>query len=328
MMRLVLSLADMLRCRFTVSPLGEVVRFTCALIDTTPQGSLARWLREQRPAFLRLCQERDLRPLLALGAAGCDNCPAFLTPTPSTEMGDIEEELQGVRATSPERVRREISKCLAGCGPLDREVESTLRSEDATVVLADSLFAVWENLLAAQWPRLRDLLDRDVLYRSRLLARGGLAQLFVDFEPLVTLRKRSLLVELAHEETCRLRGEGLRLMPSAFAESYGIIVDGDARTLVYRARGVGSLLWAKGDIDMTVGRLIGPTRALILEQVGEPSHTSALARGLGRSPGNIADHLKVLHACGLVARARLGRKVLYSRTAVADALLANGDRTS
>lgn len=71
----------------------------------------------------------------------------------------------------------------------------------------------------------------------------------------------------------------------------------------------------------SVDELIGRTRAEILECVGEPSHTSALARRLGRSPGNIADHLRVLHACGLVSRVRVGRNVMYVRTPLADALL-------
>ena len=70
----------------------------------------------------------------------------------------------------------------------------------------------------------------------------------------------------------------------------------------------------------TVAELIGRTRAEILESVAEPSHTSALARRLGRSPGNIADHLRVLHACGLVSRARGGRNVMYTRTPLAEAL--------
>jgi len=78
------------------------------------------------------------------------------------------------------------------------------------------------------------------------------------------------------------------------------------------------------DIDERIAVLIGPTRAEVLHLVGKPTHTSALAERLGRSPGNIADHLKVLHDAGLVARRRVGRNVVYTRTALGDALIRRG----
>jgi DNA-binding transcriptional ArsR family regulator len=117
-------------------------------------------------------------------------------------------------------------------------------------------------------------------------------------------------------------------MPSAFVWPDALVVDESPPTLIYPSRGVASLFWEPDGADGAVARLIGPTRAEILELVAEPSHTSALARGLGRSPGNIADHLKVLRACGLVARARSGRNVIYSRTPLADALLAGAQQTA
>jgi DNA-binding transcriptional ArsR family regulator len=328
MIKFVLSLADVLRFRFAISPLGEAVRLARALANprTFLQGAHAAWLRGKQPELARLNQEHDLRPLLALLSARCDFYPDFLTPTPGGPVGEISQELDQVRATPRAQLRLEIGTCLDTSTGIDASIEKQLRSPSVGPLLADLLQALWEAVIAPDWPQLRDVLERDVLYRSRLLARGGLASLFADLEPLLTLRDHDLFVDLTFEGTCVLDGQGLNLTPSAFIWPYAVaMIDPHPPTLVFPARGVASLFWGTHG-EAAVGQLIGQTRAEILELVAEPTHTSALARRLGRSPGNVADHLKILHASGLVVRARVGRNVMYSRTPLADALLDGASR--
>jgi DNA-binding transcriptional ArsR family regulator len=329
MVRFVLSLADVLRFSFTISPLGETVRLARALANPAEfaQGAHTAWLREQRPALEQLAQRRNLRPLLAVLAAP-DYFPDFLMPTPNGDAGVIEDELERVETTPADQVAHEIGRCLDLAARIDGRVERELRSPDAGLMLADLLRSLWDAVIAPSWPKLRDLLERDILYRSRLLGRGGLASLFADLQPLITLREHVLVVDLHCDVTTVLGGEGLRLMPSAFIwPRAGAAVEPRPATLVYPARGVASLFWDEQETDATLAKLIGTTRAEILDLVAEPTHTSALARRLARSPGNVADHLKVLHGSGLVARARAGRNVFYSRTPLADALLAGARRT-
>jgi DNA-binding transcriptional ArsR family regulator len=316
MLRLVLSLADVLRLRFSISPLGETVRLARAMANpqTLATGTHAAWLRAREPAVEQLRRQHDLRPLFEV-VSQRDYYPDFLTPSPDALVGDIDAELERLRKTPAERVAEEIAEC----GP---RLVQQLPGDDAAQLLADLLGAFWDALLAPGWPALRDLLERDVLHRSRLLAHGGVTSLFSDLEPLITLRDQVLYVDVATDGTCMLGGEGLRLMPSVFIWPNATVVSETPRTLIYPCRGIGLLFLSEHGAESAVAKLIGTTRAAILDSVGEPRHTSELARCLGRSPGNVADHLKVLYACGLVSRARVGRNVMYSRTPLADSLLA------
>jgi DNA-binding transcriptional ArsR family regulator len=323
MVRFVLSVADALRFRFAISPLGEVVRLARAVANpkTFSRGAHIAWLREHQRELLDVHRRCDVEPLLTLLAARSDYYPDFLTPTPQDMVGDFEHELSRVAATPYEQVDIEIGHCLERA-KVNPEMSRSLRSRDAAVELAGQLRALWEALVAPAWPRLRDLLERDVLYRSRVLARGGLESLFADLEPLLTLSGRTLNVDLTYEGTCVPGGAGLRLIPSAFVWPFAAAMAEEVPpALIYPSRGVATLFMETGSPEAAVAKLIGPTRAEILELVGEPAHTAGLARRLARSPGNVADHLKVLRECGLVTRARAGRNVLYSRTPLADALL-------
>ena len=91
MITLVLSLADALRYRFAVSPIGEVVLLSRAMArpGEFARGTPASWLRKNELARRRLEREHDLRPLLALLGSG-SYVPDFLTPSGGSALGDVE----------------------------------------------------------------------------------------------------------------------------------------------------------------------------------------------------------------------------------------------
>jgi DNA-binding transcriptional ArsR family regulator len=323
MVELVLSFADTLHLRFAISPVGETVRLARAIANPHVYAKEPHldWIRQHRLGLERLLRDHDLRALLVLLSDPRGDRPSFLTPTPPTPVGEIESELEQIRRTPSTQVESELAKCLEGAS-LDPARERLLRSAGAARTIADQLEAVWEWLVAPSWPRLRELLERDVLHRSRLLAQGGLAMLFADLEPLVRLHDRRLVIKIGAETERELCGGGLRLMPSAFVwPNVSASLAESAPTVIYPARGVATLFWDHEGRDATLEKLIGRTRSEILDAVGEPIHTTGLAHLLDRSPGNVADHLQVLLECGLVTRARLGRKVIYSRTPLGDTLL-------
>jgi DNA-binding transcriptional ArsR family regulator len=187
--------------------------------------------------------------------------------------------------------------------------------------LADALTAVWRLLIEPSWPALRELLERDVSYRARRLAEGGLARLFEDLAPVVALRGHQLRVRQRTTATVELDAKGLLLIPSTFIAPRVVTMLAPP-VLVYPARGAAALLGPeRAESRLAVSRLIGATRAEILTQLEEPTTTTTLAHLLRRSPGNVADHLSVLLKAGLVARRRAGRGVMYSRTALGRATL-------
>jgi DNA-binding transcriptional ArsR family regulator len=315
----VFSIDAVLHCRFGISPLGEVVRAVRAMAGSVQDTSHYRWLRQRREVVQHLHRDHDLSLLLAL-LAEPGFVPDFLTTPPSTPLEDVDEQLNRVRQTPARKARSEIEQALAR-RRLDDRTLRVLRSEDALVRLVEALAATWRLLLEPSWPTVRELLERDVAYRARRLAEGGLAHLFEDLGPVVALHGHELRVRQRASATIALDERGLLLCPSAFVAPR-VATTLEPPALVYPARGMAALL-GRGRVEsgLAVSQLLGATRAEILALLDEPSTTTMLAHRLRRSPGNIADHLAVLRNAGLVTRRRSGRRVLYSRTPLGHATL-------
>ncbi len=326
MITLILSLEDAVRFRFGLSPVNEAVMLAraIALPAAFRRGAPAAWLRKHAPARRRLEREHDLRPLLTLMSAGA-YFPDFLTPSPKRGSTAVEEELAEIRATPADRARSEIDRTLAQRVTVDPEVISQLRGADAPRRLAELLGALFRALVESSWQEIRDVLERDVLYRSRMFASDGLAGVFGGLEPLIAFSDNELRVACKGFETRRLLGgRGVELRPSAFIWPHAAasVDERSPATVIYPSRGLVALFSNGASDHASLAGLIGDTRAQILGSLGEPMHTSALARLLGRSPGNVSDHLKVLRESRLIERVRLGPYVMYSRTPLGDALLA------
>jgi DNA-binding MarR family transcriptional regulator len=111
-------------------------------------------------------------------------------------------------------------------------------------------------------------------------------------------------------------------MPSVFAHKPAPPVHPDVPpSLVYPSRAVATLWTAPATPDVTaLAELLGAPRARLLRLLHEPLPTIELARRLRVTSSAVSQHLRVLHATGLVIRARHGRLVLYSRSPLGDQL--------
>jgi hypothetical protein len=318
MVRFVFGVDDLARLRFAISPTWELSRSLLALRDPSMAALHVPWLRSLSGRLGGIA----LEPVIALNPTS-GYSPDFLNPPPSGPLGDVAEDLAAMRRTPTAQIRREMA-IFRSQHPRSRVLaawEADPRRE--LRVVADALEAFWDRAIAPVWPRIREFLDADIAYRARTLIEGGPAALFADLATGVTWEDNHLDVTVPrHEATHDLGGQGLLLIPSAFATRPATIdLPPWQMTVIYPARGIATL-WEDGSRATDgLAKLLGATRAAVLADLGAPRSTTDLARRLSVSPGNASHHLKALTGAGLATSERSGREVLYVRTPLGDGLV-------
>jgi hypothetical protein len=314
--------SDLGHVRFAISPLVELERSLRALDDPEASALHLPWIAATR----RQVADLDLGLLRALAPSGVYT-PDFIHPPPTSAVVEFEQELAAMTSTPPDCVRHEIRRAYRRDG-VPAVLERFLADPVAAVAsLAELLREYWRRALEPHWDRLRSLLEGDVLYRARRMADVGTHGLFADIHPELSFDEGELRIEKRFEFEMALGGRGLLFVPSAFVWPRLIAITHPPwqPTLMYPTRGVATLWGRAGPGQLqALGALLGERRASVLEALEAPRSTTELARRLGVSTGSISQHLGVLRTAGLVDGHRVGRIVLYVRSAMGDKLVAGG----
>jgi hypothetical protein len=316
------GLDSMSGVRFGVSPLLETTLSVGVLTYPADSALHLRWIERAREHVAGL----DLQPVRALLSREVPRyAPDFLNPPPSGPCAELEEELEIMVTTPARQIREEVLRCFDD-RPLPPELdEFVMRPRVAIRALAALLREYWQLALEPHWPRICTLLDHDILYRSQQLVDGGVRALFEELDPQVTWDGNALRIDKdCTYPTVELDERGLLLVPSVFAWPRVLIVSAPPwqPTMIYPARGVG-MVWepeAAAPPD-ALAKLLGSSRAAILEALDRPRSTTELARVLDLTPGGVSQHLAVLRSAGLVSSRRAQRLVLYLRSQNGDALV-------
>ncbi|MER7417280.1 winged helix-turn-helix domain-containing protein [Micromonospora peucetia] len=330
-MRIEVTPADVAASRYAISPLGEAVSALRLCAGQNAAAVLTPWVIRARPAYQRLRRESPaVGALLALLRRGGYNAD-FIQPPPDVAGREFADELAVVRATPLAQARSELARNLAGPRSTPPAyARSIYRSPDVVDLLADAIEAAWVTLVEPDWPRLRAILERDLLHRAGRLVAYGWGAAVADLDPRLRWAPGGAVgaIEVSHadQRVCRLDGRGMLFVPTVFGTMITYVEPPWPFAVVYRASGVAELL---GPPDPTrpedaLDRLVGRARAAVLRALAVPATTSQLVAQLGLSLGGVGDHLAVLRDAGLIAGTRTGRTVLYRRTPLGEALTGLG----
>jgi hypothetical protein len=171
-MRIEVSSADVAASRYAISPLIETMSALRVVAGKETAGPLGPVVARLRPRYEALRRDPAIGTLVALFRHGGYNAD-FTQPPPAGVGLTFAEELAAVRGTPLRRARAEIARNLAGHPAPPAYAQRILDAPDVIARLADGIEAAWTALIEPEWPRLRAVLERDVVQRAGRLAAYG-----------------------------------------------------------------------------------------------------------------------------------------------------------
>ncbi|MFK4730664.1 DUF5937 family protein [Agromyces mediolanus] len=315
MLQYVLNESDVAAVRFGISPLCELGLSLRAASEPARFPLQLPWLRRTEAARAEL----DLEVLQAL----IDErlwTPDFLNPRPASPLTRIDEEFAALEALPSEVF---LADLVAVHGRVPEALSGPPRAAIRRVIRA--LRELWTATFEPYWPRMRTVLEADVVYRGRQIAQSGLSTMLNGISSTVDYADGIVAVRL-RDPADRLQpidGNGLTLVPTMFTRRASAPVGDGPPMLMYPARGQGAL-WETEPVANpgAVAGILGETRAKLLAALGDPASSTELGVRFGVTTSAVNQHLRALRDAGLLVGTRSGRSVLYLRSELGTALLA------
>ncbi|GGO43244.1 transcriptional regulator [Streptomyces daqingensis] len=268
------------------------------------RGAAARAQNDELRAACRLLG--DLAP------ADAAYFPDFLTPVESEEGMSV--GLRTLRSTSRARLARELQEA-ARYRPMPGWTRR-LASGDRQLLdqVADAVLRFHAELIAPDWSEVEATVAAHRDRRTDALEGGMTAVL----EKLgcFTWRDPVLTAPYPVDSDLRLRGRGIRLIPSFFCHTMPIaIADPNLPpVVVYPVSSQPPASQAAAGSPDALGALLGTGRARVLDALTVAFTTGSVAARLGLSASTVSGHLKVLRDAGLVHSERAGAHVVHRLT--------------
>ncbi|MFW6721819.1 ArsR/SmtB family transcription factor [Streptomyces sp. MAR4 CNY-716] len=330
MLRIEFTSADLNRLRSAgdVSPMWEVVLSLQALQTAHAALALDPWRRRVRGEVAGAGLGETVGSLQRL----CPEAayfPDFLTP------GDgggrtLDAELEQVLRTPKARLRKEIGLLCADGRP-PRGARGLADGEPGALRrLGDAVRRYYAVAVAPYREAIRSAAAADRPVRAEAALREGAEGLLASYAPEVTWRGDRLECAYPVSREFSLDGRPLTLIPSFFCTRTPVaLADPELPpVLVHPLTPAPGWLPGADPASRRAGdslvRLIGLTRARVLELLDRPMSTGRIADALYVAPASASRHAAVLREAGLVRSERRGHCVLHRRTDLGEALLNGG----
>jgi DNA-binding transcriptional ArsR family regulator len=313
---------DLVRIRFCPAPL-PLAETVLGLVGLRRQPGTGRslWFDQARRAF-----PATARPLLDV-VPPRGYWPEFLDPP----VTDLYEGLDIVVATPRQELRVQLAAAWQGAGRPPSWLRALADGDrEALLTVRRALHDFYAACVAPHWSMIVASACGDTAERIPVLAAGGLAEVFNALHEDLSWSERSLersdrcLTTAGRAGEFWLGGDGLQLVPSTLWSGPPLFCIGRRKSggnpLVYSAHprtahnGVGGR-------SRDLARLLGSTRAAVLQAVCDPCGTGELAARLGISSASASEHTTALRNANLIQTTRHGRGVRHCLTPLGQSLL-------